>query len=106
MRTSQSNLDPLSVRPFTRKACRLRHGFREVRAQAIGANTVGELGLGVMFYEGLDLLPITLVIANSFTVGADWQKAAQCFDVRRRGSQVRRYSAQPNLADDQPGQGF
>src|SRR5213594_1844554 len=62
--------------------------FLELRLEdsfvAFRAKTVAEFGVGVPCEVMFDLLPIILVIADFFAVGADREDAAELFDFRQR----------------------
>jgi hypothetical protein len=47
----------------------------------VGAESVGELGIGMLAEIGLDGVPVSLVIADLFAAGADRQQPLQGLDV-------------------------
>ena len=53
-------------------------------AQAVRADAVAEVGLGVVRDVGLHLLPVTLIIPDSFAGSAHREHAAQGLDLGQR----------------------
>src|SRR5882724_2372984 len=58
---------------------------RDVLGVAGGTNTVAKFTFGVAREVALDAVPIVLVIANAFAVGADREQSGELFDVGKRG---------------------
>ena len=49
---------------------------------------MAELGLGMVANIDLDLIPVTLVVADLLAVHADWDDAAQGLDLLHRPPQL------------------
>src|SRR5262249_51525145 len=54
--------------------------FRVEPLDAIGANAMGKVGVGMLLNIGLHLLPVAVVVADLFAAGTNREQPAQRFD--------------------------
>src|SRR5437867_5382418 len=65
--------------------------------EAVGADAVTELGVGMLSDVAIDLFPIILIAPDPLAVAADWQQSAELLHLQQRRLQLGHALGQPLL---------